>query len=221
MRFSVLAILAVVLAGTAAGAATLAPAKIAARIVTGNGPCSEGDGFGALWVSNIRDDTIARIDPATNKVTGKVPVEPGSQPCGVVAGADALWIDGYGTGNVERVDPATMKVVAQIPIGPSLWDGFLTLLRNAGFATGTAEDRMRALVTVAHNRAHHGALWDLAEALIQHDQAWGLWRARHVLMAERQIGTKPGTGGSAGGAYLRSRLELRFYPELWEMRSRL
>jgi len=106
-------------------------------------------------------------------------------------------------------------------IGPSLWDGYLTLLRNAGFATGTAEDRMRALVTVAHNRAQHGALWDLAEALIQHDQAWGLWRARHVLMAERQIGTKPGTGGSAGGAYLRSRLELRFYPELWEMRSRL
>ena len=36
-------------------------------------------------------------------------------------------------------------------------------------------------------------------------------------MAERQIGTKPGTGGSAGGAYLRSRLELRFYPELWEL----
>ena len=48
-----------------------------------------------------------------------------------------------------------------------------------------------------------------------------LWRARHVLMAERQIGTKPGTGGSAGGAYLRSRIDLRFYPELWELRSRL
>ena len=40
-------------------------------------------------------------------------------------------------------------------------------------------------------------------------------------MAERQIGTKPGTGGSAGGAYLRSRVELRFYPELWELRSLL
>jgi tryptophan 2,3-dioxygenase len=40
-------------------------------------------------------------------------------------------------------------------------------------------------------------------------------------MAERQIGTKAGTGGSAGGAYLRSRVELRFYPELWELRSRL
>ena len=62
-------------------------------------------------------------------------------------------------------------------------------------------------------------LWDLAEALVDHDQAWSLWRARHVLMAERQIGTKPGTGGSAGGAYLRSRMDLRFYPELWELRG--
>jgi tryptophan 2,3-dioxygenase len=40
-------------------------------------------------------------------------------------------------------------------------------------------------------------------------------------MAERQIGTKTGTGGSAGGAYLRQRVGLRFYPELWELRSRL
>ena len=40
-------------------------------------------------------------------------------------------------------------------------------------------------------------------------------------MAERQIGTKPGTGGSAGGPYLRGRLELRFYPELWQLRSTL
>ena len=40
-------------------------------------------------------------------------------------------------------------------------------------------------------------------------------------MFRRQIGTKPGTGGSAGGAYLRSRVDLRFNPELWELRSHL
>ena len=74
---------------------------------------------------------------------------------------------------------------------------------------------------IAGDRERYGQLWDLAEALVDHDQAWSLWRARHVLMAERQIGTKPGTGGSAGGAYLRSRVELRFYPELWELRSTL
>jgi tryptophan 2,3-dioxygenase len=102
---------------------------------------------------------------------------------------------------------------------PSLWDGFLAVVRAAGFGTDSREDRFAAYKTIAHDRERYGPLWDLAEALVEHDQAWSLWRARHVLMAERQIGTKPGTGGSAGGAYLRSRVELRFYPELWELRS--
>jgi tryptophan 2,3-dioxygenase len=102
---------------------------------------------------------------------------------------------------------------------PSLWDGYLALLGKSGFSTDTRDDRFEAYRRIAKDRSQHGALWDLAEALVDHDQAWSLWRARHVLMAERQIGTKPGTGGSAGGAYLRSRVELRFYPELWELRS--
>jgi tryptophan 2,3-dioxygenase len=104
---------------------------------------------------------------------------------------------------------------------PSLWDGYLAVLVKAGFAVGTPDERFAAYAAIAHDRERFGALWDLAEALVAHDQAWSLWRARHVLMAERQIGTKPGTGGSAGGAYLRSRIEMRFYPELWELRSRL
>ncbi|MGH3739427.1 MAG: tryptophan 2,3-dioxygenase [Micromonosporaceae bacterium] len=104
---------------------------------------------------------------------------------------------------------------------PSIWDGFLAVLRHAGFATDTPEQRFDAYAEIAKNQSRHRELWDLAEALVDHDQAWSLWRARHVLMAERQIGTKPGTGGSAGGQYLRSRIELRFYPELWELRSRL
>jgi tryptophan 2,3-dioxygenase len=104
---------------------------------------------------------------------------------------------------------------------PSLWDGFLAVLAKEGFGVERAEDRYTAYLCIAHDRTRHGHLWDLAEALLDHDQAWSLWRARHVLMAERQIGTKPGTGGSAGGAYLRTRLDLRFYPELWELRSRL
>jgi tryptophan 2,3-dioxygenase len=104
---------------------------------------------------------------------------------------------------------------------PSLWDGFLSVLARSGFDVETAEQRFAAYKEIAGDRERHGSLWDLAEALVDHDQAWALWRARHVLMAERQIGTKPGTGGSAGSAYLRSRVELRFYPELWELRSRL
>ncbi len=104
---------------------------------------------------------------------------------------------------------------------PSVWDAFLATISKAGFEIQTIEDRFSAYLVIARDRERYGQLWDLAEAMVAHDQAWSLWRARHVLMAERQIGTKPGTGGSAGGAYLRSRIELRFYPELWELRSRL
>jgi tryptophan 2,3-dioxygenase len=102
---------------------------------------------------------------------------------------------------------------------PSLWDGYLALLSKFGFDVSTVDQRFAAYRMIAHDRERYGALWDLAEALVEHDQAWSQWRARHVLMAERQIGTKPGTGGSAGGAYLRSRIGLRFYPELWELRT--
>jgi tryptophan 2,3-dioxygenase len=104
---------------------------------------------------------------------------------------------------------------------PSLWDGFLEVLRHAGFGIEEAQQRFAAYETIATDRQRYGPLWDLAEALLAHDQSWALWRARHVLMAERQIGTKAGTGGSAGGGYLRPRVALRFYPELWELRSRL
>ena len=104
---------------------------------------------------------------------------------------------------------------------PSLWDGFLAVLSKAGFKVHGESERYDAYAQIARDLERFGPLWDLAEALVDHDQAWSLWRARHVLMAERQIGTKPGTGGSAGGAYLRSRVGYRFYPELWELRSHL
>ncbi len=64
-------------------------------------------------------------------------------------------------------------------------------------------------------------MWELAEALIEHDELSIGWRARHVTMVERVIGSRTGTGGSSGAAYLRSRLPLRYYPVLWDLRSGL
>ena len=104
---------------------------------------------------------------------------------------------------------------------PSLWDAFVSLLAAAGFAVDTENERREALVTVSRDRVSYGALWDLAEALIEHDELCARWRMRHVLMVERQIGTKSGTGGSSGAEYLRTRLPMRFFPELWELRSHL
>jgi tryptophan 2,3-dioxygenase len=104
---------------------------------------------------------------------------------------------------------------------PSLWDGFITLLTSRGLATGNAEELLSSLVTIARTRAEHDDLWQLAEDLLTHDELAALWRARHVAMVERQIGTKSGTGGSTGAPYLRRRLGLHYYPLLWELRDGL
>jgi tryptophan 2,3-dioxygenase len=104
---------------------------------------------------------------------------------------------------------------------PTLWDAFVKVLADRGLPTGTNDEILDGLVTVAHDRERHGEVWVLAEALLDHDEAAAMWRARHVMMVERQIGTKSGTGGSSGGPYLRSRLGLRYYPLLWELRDRL
>jgi tryptophan 2,3-dioxygenase len=109
---------------------------------------------------------------------------------------------------------------------PTLWDGYLHVLSARGLPVeGHAPDGLPAviasLLAVARDRESYGAEWDLAEALVEHDANAWLWRSRHVVMVERQIGTRSGTGGSSGGPYLRSRLPVRYYPLLWELRDHL
>jgi tryptophan 2,3-dioxygenase len=104
---------------------------------------------------------------------------------------------------------------------PSLWDAFLGLLAWRGLPTGDDQQILASLVQVAKDRGSHDDLWQLAENLLTHDELAGLWRARHVQMVERQIGTKSGTGGSTGAPYLRGRVPMRYYPLLWELRDRL
>jgi tryptophan 2,3-dioxygenase len=104
---------------------------------------------------------------------------------------------------------------------PSLWDAFLHVVRRAGLAADDDAELTASLLTVAANRPRYGEVWELAERLLDHDANAAMWRSRHVLMVERQIGTKSGTGGSSGSPYLRSRLGLHYYPMLWELRSHL
>jgi tryptophan 2,3-dioxygenase len=104
---------------------------------------------------------------------------------------------------------------------PTLWDAFIALLGKRGLAASDDDEIRASLVTVARDRDHHDDLWQLAEDLLTHDEMAALWRQRHVQMVERQIGTKSGTGGSTGAPYLRSRLDLRYYPLLWELRTLL
>lgn len=102
---------------------------------------------------------------------------------------------------------------------PSLWDAFLDVLRARGLDTDDDEAVTRSLLTIARDRGTHDDVWELAEALVGHDEMAALWRSRHVAMVERQIGTKSGTGGSTGAPYLRKRLGLHYYPLLWELRT--
>jgi tryptophan 2,3-dioxygenase len=95
---------------------------------------------------------------------------------------------------------------------PSLDDAFRALITRRGAPS---------LVEIFRDRERYGDLFDLCEGLLNHDETFAHWRARHVLMVERQIGSKTGTGGSSGAEYLRSTLGKRFYPELWEVRSQL
>ena len=104
---------------------------------------------------------------------------------------------------------------------PSLWDAYLDLLAARGLPVSGDKQILATLVSVARDRAHHDDLWQLAEDLLTHDELSGLWRARHVQMVERQIGTKSGTGGSTGAPYLHRRVPLRYYPLLWELRDSL
>ncbi len=106
---------------------------------------------------------------------------------------------------------------------PTLWDGFCALLDQRGLpmAPDDEEARRDSLVRLARDRDTFIDEFHVSEALLTHDEFFALWRYRHVLMVERQIGSKTGTGGSTGATYLRTTLDKRFYPELWDLRSYL
>ena len=104
---------------------------------------------------------------------------------------------------------------------PTVWVAFTQVLVDQCLAAGDDDEIRASLRTAAHDRSSYPEVWALAEALLQHDELAAAWRARHVVMVERMIGSKTGTGGSSGAAYLASRLPLRYYPLLWELRSLL
>jgi tryptophan 2,3-dioxygenase len=118
--------------------------------------------------------------------------------------------------------------------GPTLADAFYALLRRRGFDapaddTALAEEerhrlygkRTRALLEVLTHFEERYEEFQLAEALLEHDEYFALWRSHHIKMVERMVGTKRGTGGSEGVGYLRTTLDKKFFPELWEARTYL
>jgi tryptophan 2,3-dioxygenase len=104
---------------------------------------------------------------------------------------------------------------------PTLYDALKGCLARHGFDVGTHDALLDALRTIYEHDEQHYALYLLLEDLIEFDERFLLWRARHVAMVERMIGMKPGTGGSLGVSYLQKTLAHRFFPALWEVRTLL
>jgi tryptophan 2,3-dioxygenase len=106
------------------------------------------------------------------------------------------------------------------PAGPSLYEAFCAGLELAA----DREQRLAALADLYRDHAGdplRDAWHQVAELLLDHDEGTARWRHHHALMAAREIGTRPGTGGSPGVEYLKSRVDRRFFDDLWDVRLAL
>ena len=117
---------------------------------------------------------------------------------------------------------------------PSLYDEALRLLARRGIAVPTShlerdwtqpyahsDAVQQAWLTVYRNPQTHWDLYQLGEELTDLEDAFRLWRFRHVTTVERIIGFKRGTGGTGGVSYLRKMLDVVLFPEIWSLRTNL
>jgi tryptophan 2,3-dioxygenase len=132
----------------------------------------------------------------------------------------------------HRDRPEIHQALSGALAGPSLYDAAIALLARRGFPIApevlsrdltksyAAHPSVRhAWVEVYRNTEKHWDVYELAEELVDLEDWFQQWRFRHVTTVERIIGAKRGTGGTAGVAYLRKALEIRFFPELWDVRT--
>lgn len=130
---------------------------------------------------------------------------------------DAKYLDYHEGGSAGHA-----RLVAALA-EPSLWDEANAALARAGIdiGDGSSEAIAAAWTTVYRDSERWFALYQLAEKLVDVDEALASWRHKHVLTITRIIGNKMGTGGSAGASYLVSTLNKRAFPELWSLRTAL
>lgn len=131
-------------------------------------------------------------------------------------------------------DPAITARLEAILLQPSLYDVALMRLAKTGFDIGPDGRRttwretrrendavLAAWRTVYQAPDAHWPLYELAEKLVDFEDYFRRWRFNHVTTVERIIGSKRGTGGTSGVAYLRRMLDIVLFPELWQVRTEL
>jgi len=117
---------------------------------------------------------------------------------------------------------------------PALGDALYALLRRRGYDAPADNEKLpaderrqlyhqrtRAIFEILTHFERRYEEFQLIESLIAHDEHFLLWRDHHIKMVERMVGTKRGTGGSEGVGYLKTTLDNKFFPELWEARTYL
>jgi tryptophan 2,3-dioxygenase len=126
---------------------------------------------------------------------------------------------------------ATVRLEARLA-QPTIWDRFIALLKRNGYSVEDEAAQTRAIIQIYRRDGDH-KLRSLCEAMIEYDEMFSLWREHHVRMAQRMIGSKPGTGqgvvesmygkagpmGSMGVEYLTQTLTKKFFPILWTART--
>ncbi|MGP4070965.1 tryptophan 2,3-dioxygenase [Piscibacillus sp. B03] len=144
---------------------------------------------------------------------------------------------GYKTPHVLKIyekDPELHAKLKQAYEAPGLYDVAIEALAKAGFdidrdvlerdhkKTYEANESVEeAWIEVYRNVNQYWDLYELAEKLVDIEDWMQQWRFRHMKTVERIIGHKKGTGGSSGVGYLKSVLDHYFFPELWNVRTKL
>ncbi len=129
-------------------------------------------------------------------------------------------------------EPEKQAELAAIQKQPSVYDEFVFALANAGYSVPPEllkrdvrkpwvenKELLATIKTIYENpkENYHWVL--LFETMLDFDEKFAVWRSVHMLMVARTIGMKTGTGGSSGHSFLATRAPLRFFPELWSVRS--
>jgi len=135
---------------------------------------------------------------------------------------------------VFESNPAAKLSVESALNDPSIYDESLALLARRGFAIPhdklsrdfaepyESDPRVTDAWRLVYGDVEkHWDLYELAEKLVDIEYRFNLWRYTHMKTVERIIGAKPGTGGTSGVSYLQKALGLRFYPELWDVRTEI
>jgi len=130
--------------------------------------------------------------------------------------------------------PDLLAQVQAAYASPSLYDEALRLLARRGLAVpaghverdwtrpyAASDAVQQAWLTVYRDPRHYWDLYQLGEELTDLEDAFRLWRFRHVTTVERVIGFKRGTGGTGGVSYLRKMLDVVLFPEIWTLRTEL